>query len=61
MDAEVQKIGAIAQPMSDRYDTATKNGTDPTEQSNWNGYISTAFGQSSSTFQSVLAQANITI
>jgi hypothetical protein len=61
MDTEVQKISAIAQPMSDRYDADTKNGTDPTGQGNWNGYISTAFAQSGSTFRSVLAQTNITI
>ncbi len=60
MDAQVQKFGGMAQPISDRYDADTSNGTDATQQAAWNGYISQAFG-SSDTFQNVLAQANITI
>lgn len=60
MDAQVQKFGGMAQPISDRYDVDTANGTDAAQQASWNGYISTAFG-GSGTFQSVLAQANINI
>lgn len=59
MDAQVQKFGGMAQPISDRYDTDTANGTDAAQQAAWNGYISTAFA-SNDTFQNVLAQANIT-
>lgn len=53
-------LASSAQPISDRYDTDTTNGKDATKQGQWNGYIQTAFGQSGSTFLSVLAAAGIT-
>lgn len=49
------------QPTQKRYDADTSNGQNPTGQSAWNGYISNAFGQSSSTFSQVLSNAGIQI
>jgi hypothetical protein len=49
------------QPTQNRYDLDTSHGQNPTGQSAWNGYISNAFGQSSSTFLQVLSSAGIQI
>ena len=55
------KFLAQAQPTSDRYDLDTQNGTDLAKQSQWNGLMSTAFGQTSNTLSSVLSGAGIVI
>jgi hypothetical protein len=46
LTAAQENTVAKAQQAQDRYDADTQNGNDATQQSRWNGFISTAFTQS---------------
>jgi hypothetical protein len=61
VDSAHQAVDPYVQPIQDRYDLDTGNGQNADPQTTWNGYISTAFGQNSSTFLELLGNAGIQI